>query len=353
MPEPIRAIAYEFSLTLVDSATGGLRPNPTLAAGDFQVSQDHGALANLTTLPTVAPAGSALVRVQLSATEMTVTQQVDVVAHDPDGQWDDVTVQIQPTRTLGTDFKTLLSAEAQTGVVLPRVTLVDTLTTYTGDTPQSGDAFARLGVPAGASVSADVAAVDADTTALLNRLTALRAGFLDNLGIGGLVASQASVDAVTAKTDGLPPDPADASVLAASFSALSAELATIASYIDTEVAAIKARTDTLPPQPAAVGSPMTLAAGAVTAIALAAAACEKLADILARRHTSAIEASADGAALDINSLYGALAMGTGHKRDTTTHAGALTVYRSNGVAELAQVPLVTDEAAEPIVAAGG
>jgi hypothetical protein len=36
---------------------------------------------------------------------------------------------------------------------------VDTVTTYTGNTPQTGDAFARLGAPAGASVSADVAAV--------------------------------------------------------------------------------------------------------------------------------------------------------------------------------------------------
>lgn len=37
--------------------------------------------------------------------------------------------------------------------------LVDTVTTYTGNTVQTGDAYARLGAPAGASVSADVAAV--------------------------------------------------------------------------------------------------------------------------------------------------------------------------------------------------
>ena len=35
---------------------------------------------------------------------------------------------------------------------------VSTLTTYTGNTVQTGDAYARLGAPAGASVSADVAA---------------------------------------------------------------------------------------------------------------------------------------------------------------------------------------------------
>jgi hypothetical protein len=54
-----------------------------------------------------------------------------------------------------------------TGVTVPTVTTVGTLTTYTGNTPQTGDAFARLGAPAGASVSADVAAVKSDSAAIL------------------------------------------------------------------------------------------------------------------------------------------------------------------------------------------
>lgn len=43
---------------------------------------------------------------------------------------------------------------------IARVTLVDTLTTYTGNTVQTGDSFARLGAPAGASVSADILVID-------------------------------------------------------------------------------------------------------------------------------------------------------------------------------------------------
>jgi hypothetical protein len=49
------------------------------------------------------------------------------------------------------------------GATLPRVTLADTLTTYTGNTPQTGDAFARLGGPSGASIAADIAALLATT----------------------------------------------------------------------------------------------------------------------------------------------------------------------------------------------
>jgi len=43
------------------------------------------------------------------------------------------------------------------------VKLADTVTTYTGNTVQTGDSFARLGAPAGASVSVDIAAIEAQT----------------------------------------------------------------------------------------------------------------------------------------------------------------------------------------------
>lgn len=51
------------------------------------------------------------------------------------------------------------------------VDLVDTLTTYTSNTPQTGDSFARLGAPAGASVSADIAAVPTVAEILTTAMT--------------------------------------------------------------------------------------------------------------------------------------------------------------------------------------
>lgn len=62
----------------------------------------------------------------------------------------------------------------------------------------------KLGTPAGASVSADIAAVKSDTSTLTSRLTATRAGYLDNLpNLDTTVssrASQASVDAIQNNT---------------------------------------------------------------------------------------------------------------------------------------------------------
>jgi hypothetical protein len=52
------------------------------------------------------------------------------------------------------------------------VVLADTVTTLTGHTAQTGDAYARLGAPAGASVSADVAAIKTDSGNLISRLGA-------------------------------------------------------------------------------------------------------------------------------------------------------------------------------------
>lgn len=65
------------------------------------------------------------------------------------------------------------------------VVLTDTLTTYTGNTVQTGDSFARLGAPAGASIAADIAAVEAQT---------------DDIGVAGAgltaLATQASVNTI-------------------------------------------------------------------------------------------------------------------------------------------------------------
>jgi hypothetical protein len=91
-------------------------------------------------------------------------------------------------------------------------------------TKQSGDSFARLGAPAGASVSADLAVID---------------DFLDT-----------EIAAIKAKTDNLPSDPADASDIAGSFTTVNTKLDTIDDFLDTEIAAIKAKTDNLPADPA-------------------------------------------------------------------------------------------------------
>lgn len=88
MTTPKKGVAYIFSRALYSTASpGDFQVNPTIAAGDFKVSKDNGALVNLTNLPTVAPAGGVLVQFSLTAIEMTA-DRYDVVGIDQAGnEW--------------------------------------------------------------------------------------------------------------------------------------------------------------------------------------------------------------------------------------------------------------------------
>jgi hypothetical protein len=74
------------------------------------------------------------------------------------------------------------------------VVLTDTLTTYTNNTPQTGDSFARLGAPAGASIAADLVVIDNFVDDLESRI-----GTPSNLGGGATIAANlADIEAQTA-----------------------------------------------------------------------------------------------------------------------------------------------------------
>ncbi len=85
---PRRGAQYIFYASLVSQADTKLfQANPTIASGDFKVSIDGGALANLATLPSVLPASSKLVLFTLSAAEMT-GDNIMIVASDAAGAVD-------------------------------------------------------------------------------------------------------------------------------------------------------------------------------------------------------------------------------------------------------------------------
>lgn len=99
MADPVKGQPYEFSIPLVaveDPASFVL--NPTIAAGDFQISQDGGPYINLANLPVVSPALSSSVLFSLTGAEMdadrVVVNGIDVTGNE----WEDVQVLV-PTPT--------------------------------------------------------------------------------------------------------------------------------------------------------------------------------------------------------------------------------------------------------------
>lgn len=177
-------------IILITAAVRDFKANPTLASGDVKISKDGGAFSNLATLPVVTPAGGVAVQAALSATEMQAARIViTFIDQTVTKEWDDKVVIIE---TYG------------------NVAAQHAFDFDTASTAQTGDAYSRLGAPAGASVSADIAAVKSETAAILT----------DTAEIGVAGAGLTSL-------------------------ASASNLAIMAGYVDTEVLAIKAQTDKL------------------------------------------------------------------------------------------------------------
>jgi hypothetical protein len=165
-----RATEYVFYIGLTSQSTGQFQANPTIAAGDFKVSKDGGALANLTTLPAVTPAASKMVKITLSDTEMTA-DNVTVVASDAAGaEWDDVIINIQ---TAARQIDDLLPTASYTAPDNATITSIQV---------DTNDIQSRLpaALTAGGNIKADVLAISGDATAADNE-----EAFFDGTGYAG------------------------------------------------------------------------------------------------------------------------------------------------------------------------
>lgn len=128
-----RATEYITYIGLSSQSTPStLQSNPTIAAGDFKVSKDGGALANLSTLPAVTPASSKMVKITLSSAEMTA-DNVTVICSDAAGaEWCDLLFTIQTSDNQIDDLPT--NAELTTALgtaddaTLAQIALVKTET---------------------------------------------------------------------------------------------------------------------------------------------------------------------------------------------------------------------------------
>jgi len=162
----------------------------------------------------------------------------------------------------GNGFHTYAPAQAETDYAHVAFTFVGTgavpatVQVYPSF-PQTGDAFSRLGAPAGASVSADVAAIKAETAAILVDTGTTLQAKLDGIQAdtediqsrlpAALVSGRidASVGAMAANVMTAAAAAADLTTELQAGLATSSELSTVAGYLDTEIAAILADTNEL------------------------------------------------------------------------------------------------------------
>jgi hypothetical protein len=91
----------------------------------------------------------------------------------------------------------------------------------------------------------------------------------------------------------------------------------------------------------------SLATGAITAASIAAAAANKIADHTRRRTQANVEASSDGDAISLGSLYGLIQQA--QESNAVDTPGSLTVYQTDGTTSLGTKTLDSDAAADPVV----
>ena len=244
------------------SANHAVGADWTPAAGDVKISKDGGAAANIGTLPTaVAMGNSAIWKFVFADAELQAAFISVTVA-------DSATKAVDDT---GFSIETYGNASGQHAFDLD-----------TASTAQTGDSFARLGAPAGASVSADILAIDnlvddlesrVGTPADLGGGATLSANLsdieaqTDDIGAAGAgltsIPNSAGVTTLLSRV-GTPSDLGSGATVAANLVDIEAQtddigaagagltaLATQASvntiddFLDTEIAAIKAKTDSL------------------------------------------------------------------------------------------------------------
>lgn len=177
------------------------------------------------------------------------------------------------------------------------------------------DAIDAALVTIAAFLDTEVAAILADTNEL--QVDWVNGGRLDLL-----------IDAIKVKTDGLPSDPADASVIATSFSGIDAKLDTIDNLLDTEVATLVA------------GVAAILADTGTDGVVLSTATQQAIADVLLGRSVASVEASAGVytlASLILAAFESAVA-GT-----------VWTIKRTDGITTFATRTATLDAGADPII----
>lgn len=86
-------------------------------------------------------------------------------------------LDVTATGAAGIDWGNVENPTTAVDLSATDIQLVDTVTTYTGNTVQTGDSFARIGAPIGASISADLA--DVPTVAEFNARTLVAASYFD------------------------------------------------------------------------------------------------------------------------------------------------------------------------------
>lgn len=264
---------FIFYVGLVSQANPNtLKSSATIAAGDFQVSIDGGALANLGTLPVVTPAASKMVKITLAQAEIN-GDNITVVCSDAAGaEWCDQIINIQTAARFLDDHA--FPATSGRSMVVDAAGLVDAnmvkagatgagnvITTSGGVTLPAGTVASTTNLTAGtiAAVSGAVGSVTGavgSVTGAVGSVTANVNAVLTNGAHGGAAATAqfGGAGGITSNLTGN----------------VTGSVGSVTGLTASDVGAIKTKTDFLPSATAgAAGGVFIAGANAATSVTTA------------------------------------------------------------------------------------
>jgi hypothetical protein len=196
-----------------------MQVNPTIAAGDFKVSIDGAALANLATIPAVTPAGSSMIKFTLSTSEMAGANATVVGIDAAGAEWCDITINLQTSARQIDDlaFPTTSgrsTTTSATGDVAADVVKLNSVTASAANFERAASVQYRGSVTGAATVNSliDSGLTQATADFWVNRVIAFTSGTLA-FQIAIITAFDPTTDKLTFTTVTVAPSGADTYVV--------------------------------------------------------------------------------------------------------------------------------------------
>jgi len=340
---------YTLEFSLEDQSNAGLwKANPTLAAGDFQISVNGAGFENVDNIPTVAPAAGRRVALVIAAAETTAAGAgglIYIAGVDASGdQWYDISFSVRVHAATGDaaltgDAMTLASSAIASGTFASGAITAAAIAANAITSSELADNAITAAKIADAAIDAATFATGAITAGAIaaNAITSseLADGAItaDKIATDAITAAKIAADAITSS------ELADGAITAAKIATdaitaakIAANAITSSELADGAITAAKIATDAI--------TAAKIAADAITSSEFATTAAQEIADEILKRGVSNVEATASSGSL----AEMILACFESAIADTTW-----TIYKTDHATTFSTRTVTTDATASPII----
>jgi len=347
---------YTLEFSLEDQSNAGLwKANPTLAAGDFQISVNGAGFENVDNIPTVAPAAGRRVALVIAAAETTAAGAgglIYIAGVDASGdQWYDISFSVRVHAATGDaaltgDAMTLAASAIASGTFAAGAITASAIAANAITSSELADNAITAAKIADAAIDAATFATGAITAGAIaaDAITSSELAASAAQEIADAVWDEAKADHTTSTSfgdlatdlDSVLDDTGSTGVVLANDAITAAKIAanaiTSSELADGAITAAKIATDAI--------TAAKIAADAITSSEFATSAAQEIADEILKRGVANVEATASSGSLAemLLACFESAIAGT-----------VWTIYKTDHAATFSTRTVTTDASADPII----